>query len=114
MSTGSTRQPWNNADYFITEGSSCADQNRAGLRRADAHPRGGRDRPQARHGTESIGRLCGRAARQTVAVLGLTFKPNIDAMCEARSIPRITALQDMGAKVRAYDPVGLEQVTGGM
>jgi UDPglucose 6-dehydrogenase len=44
----------------------------------------------------------------------LTFKPNIDAMCEARSIPRITALQDMGAKVRAYDPVGLEQVTGGM
>jgi UDPglucose 6-dehydrogenase len=30
-------------------------------------------------------------------------------MREAPSIPLITALQDMGAKVRAYDPVGMEQ-----
>jgi UDPglucose 6-dehydrogenase len=42
-------------------------------------------------------------------VLGLTFKPNTDDMREAPSIPLITALQDMGAKVRAYDPVGMEQ-----
>ena len=46
---------------------------------------------------------------KTVAVLGLTFKPNTDDMREAPSIPLITALQDMGAKVRAYDPVGMEQ-----
>jgi UDPglucose 6-dehydrogenase len=46
---------------------------------------------------------------KTIAVLGLTFKPNTDDMREAPSIPLITALQDMGAKVRAYDPVGMEQ-----
>ena len=42
-------------------------------------------------------------------MLGLTFKPNTDDMRDAPSIPLITALQDMGAKVRAYDPVGMEQ-----
>src|ERR1700756_5788658 len=46
---------------------------------------------------------------KTVAVLGLTFKPNTDDMREAPSIPLITALQDMGAIVRAYDPVGMAQ-----
>jgi UDPglucose 6-dehydrogenase len=46
---------------------------------------------------------------KTVAVLGLTFKPNTDDMREAPSVPLITALQDMGAKIRAYDPVGMEQ-----
>jgi UDPglucose 6-dehydrogenase len=46
---------------------------------------------------------------KTVAVLGLTFKPNTDDMREAPSIPLITALQDMGAKVRVYDPVGMDQ-----
>jgi len=45
---------------------------------------------------------------KTIAVLGLTFKPNTDDMREAPSIPLITALQDMGAKVRAYDPQGME------
>jgi UDPglucose 6-dehydrogenase len=53
---------------------------------------------------------CGGNVRgKTVAVLGLTFKPNTDDMREAPSIPLITALQDMGAKVRVYDPVGMEQ-----
>jgi UDPglucose 6-dehydrogenase len=46
---------------------------------------------------------------KTVAVLGLTFKPNTDDMREAPSIPLIMALQDMGVKVRVYDPVGMEQ-----
>jgi UDPglucose 6-dehydrogenase len=46
---------------------------------------------------------------KTVAVLGLTFKPNTDDMREAPSIPLITALHDMGARVQAYDPVGMEQ-----
>jgi len=53
--------------------------------------------------------LGGELRGKTVAVLGLTFKPNTDDMREAPSIPLITALQDMGAKVRAYDPVGMEQ-----
>jgi UDP-glucose/GDP-mannose dehydrogenase family, UDP binding domain len=46
---------------------------------------------------------------KTVAFFGLTFKPNTDDMREAPSIPLIMALQDLGAKVRAYDPVGMEQ-----
>ena len=46
---------------------------------------------------------------KTIAVLGLTFKPMTDDMREAPSIPLITALQDMGAVVRAYDPAGMEQ-----
>jgi UDPglucose 6-dehydrogenase len=46
---------------------------------------------------------------KTVAVLGLTFKPNTDDMRDAPSIALITALQDMGAKVRVYDPIGMDQ-----
>jgi UDPglucose 6-dehydrogenase len=51
----------------------------------------------------------GQLRGKTVGVLGLTFKPNTDDMREAPSIPLITALQDMGAKVRVYDPVGMQQ-----
>jgi UDPglucose 6-dehydrogenase len=50
----------------------------------------------------------GNLRGKIVAVLGLTFKPNTDDMREAPSIPVVTALQDMGAKVRAFDPVGME------
>jgi UDPglucose 6-dehydrogenase len=46
---------------------------------------------------------------KTIAILGLTFKPNTDDVREAPSVALITALQDMGARVRAYDPVGMEQ-----
>ena len=46
---------------------------------------------------------------KTIAMLGLTFKPNTDDMREAPSISIITALQDMGAKVQAFDPAGMDQ-----
>jgi UDPglucose 6-dehydrogenase len=46
---------------------------------------------------------------KTIAVLGLTFKPDTDDMREAPSIPLITGLLDFGAKVKAHDPVGMEQ-----
>jgi UDPglucose 6-dehydrogenase len=46
---------------------------------------------------------------KTIAVLGLTFKPNTDDMRESPSIPIIVGLQDMGANVRVFDPVGMEQ-----
>jgi len=65
-----------------------------------------RKRAMARKVSAALG---GDVRGKTVAVLGLTFKPNTDDMREAPSIPLITALQDMGAKVRAYDPVGMEQ-----
>ncbi|MGY3604947.1 UDP-glucose/GDP-mannose dehydrogenase family protein [Bradyrhizobium sp. Leo121] len=53
--------------------------------------------------------LGGSLRGKTVALLGLTFKPNTDDMRESPSIPLITALQDLGAKIRAYDPEGIEQ-----
>ncbi|TCR62612.1 UDP-glucose/GDP-mannose dehydrogenase family protein [Bosea sp. BK604] len=52
---------------------------------------------------------CGGSVRgKTIAVLGLTFKPNTDDMREAPSIAIITALQDAGARIRAYDPEGAD------
>jgi UDPglucose 6-dehydrogenase len=57
--------------------------------------------------------ICGGNVRgHTIAVLGLTFKPNTDDMRDAPSIAVITALQDAGAKVRAYDPAGMKQAKG--
>jgi UDPglucose 6-dehydrogenase len=53
--------------------------------------------------------LGGNLRGRKIAVLGLTFKPNTDDMRDAPSIPLITALLDMGAAVRAYDPIGMEQ-----
>jgi UDPglucose 6-dehydrogenase len=59
---------------------------------------------------EKVSAALGRELRgKTVAVLGLTFKPNTDDMREAPSIPLIAALQKQGASVRAYDPAGMEQ-----
>jgi UDPglucose 6-dehydrogenase len=64
-----------------------------------------RKRAMARKVASAVGNLRGK----TIAVLGLTFKPNTDDMREAPSIPLVTALQDFGARVRAYDPAGMEQ-----
>jgi UDPglucose 6-dehydrogenase len=64
-----------------------------------------RTRGMARKVAGAVGDLRGK----TIAVLGLTFKPNTDDMREAPSIPLVTALLDFGARVRAYDPVGVEQ-----
>lgn len=53
---------------------------------------------------------CGGSVRdKTIAILGLTFKPNTDDMRDAPSIAIATALQDAGAHVRGYDPEGMEQ-----
>ena len=53
---------------------------------------------------------CGGSIRgKTIAVLGLTFKPNTDDMRDAPSLSVIAALQDAGARVRAYDPEGMDQ-----
>jgi UDPglucose 6-dehydrogenase len=45
---------------------------------------------------------------KTVALLGLTFKPNTDDMRESPAISIVQGLQDGGAKVRAFDPEGME------
>ena len=45
---------------------------------------------------------------KTIAVLGLTFKPETDDMRDAPSLPIVSRLAEEGAHIRAYDPVGNE------
>lgn len=45
---------------------------------------------------------------KTIGLLGLAFKPNTDDMRNAPSIELIQALQKEGAKIKAYDPKGME------
>ena len=56
-----------------------------------------------------VAALDGSIRGKTIAVLGLTFKPNTDDTRDSPAIPLITALHDLGAKVRSYDPAGMEQ-----
>lgn len=42
----------------------------------------------------------------TIAVLGLTFKPNTDDLREAPSLTNIPILLEDGAKIKAFDPIG--------
>ena len=58
---------------------------------------------------EKIIKACGGVVNgKTIAVLGLTFKPNTDDMRESPSLDIVSGLQDAGAKIRAFDPEGME------
>jgi UDPglucose 6-dehydrogenase len=46
---------------------------------------------------------------KTVAVLGVTFKPNTDDMRESPALDILPALLSVGARVRAYDPEGMHE-----
>jgi len=65
-----------------------------------------RKRAMARKVVQALG---GSVRGKTIAVLGLTFKPNTDDTRDSPAIPLITALHDLGAIVRGYDPAGMEQ-----
>jgi UDPglucose 6-dehydrogenase len=58
---------------------------------------------------EKIERAFGGVAGKTVAVLGLTFKPNTDDMRDAPSLVIVPWLKKRGAKLRAYDPEGMTE-----
>jgi len=58
-------------------------------------------------GRKIVKAMGGDARGKTVALLGLTFKPNTDDMRDAPSIAIVQALEDAGAKVVAYDPEGM-------
>ena len=51
----------------------------------------------------------GSVSGKTIAVLGLTFKPNTDDMRDSPSLDIIPALQAAGAAVRAFDPEGADE-----
>lgn len=63
-----------------------------------------RKRKMALKVLEAVG---GEVDGLTIAVLGLTFKPDTDDMREAPSVPLIETLQRFGATIRAHDPVGM-------
>ena len=51
----------------------------------------------------------GSVRGKTVAIFGLTFKPETDDMRDAPSIPIVGRLAEDGAHIRAFDPAGMEQ-----
>ncbi len=64
------------------------------------------DRTKARMANKIASLVPGGLAAKTVAVLGVTFKPNTDDMREAPSLTILPALQAQGARVVATDPQG--------
>jgi UDPglucose 6-dehydrogenase len=71
------------------------------LRVNDARKRGMADRVVAACG--------GAVAGKALAVLGLTFKPNTDDMRDSPSLAFLPLLRAAGARVRAFDPEGMEE-----
>ncbi|MGK2910252.1 MAG: UDP-glucose dehydrogenase family protein [Sphingobium sp.] len=59
-------------------------------------------------GRKVIAAMGGDVRGKTVALLGLTFKPNTDDMRDSPAIAITQTLEDAGATVRAYDPEGME------
>jgi UDPglucose 6-dehydrogenase len=64
-----------------------------------------RKRAMARRVAKAMG---GLVRGKTVAILGLTFKPETDDMRDSASITIIQALVDQGCLIRAYDPEGMD------
>ncbi len=59
---------------------------------------------------ERIVSVCGGSIEgSTIAILGLTFKPNTDDMRDSPSLDIVPGLQERGAKIRAFDPAGMNE-----
>ena len=56
-----------------------------------------------------IDALDGNLKGKTIAVLGLTFKPNTDDMRDAPALDIVSTLQAEGARIRAFDPEGMNE-----
>jgi len=63
-----------------------------------------------RNMAEKVIAACGGSVDgKTIAILGLTFKPNTDDMRDAPSLDIVPALQQAGASIRAFDPEGMNE-----
>jgi UDPglucose 6-dehydrogenase len=65
------------------------------------------NRERAGHFVDLISKALNPLAGRSVAVLGLAFKPNTDDMREAKSVEVVERLLELGASIRAYDPVAM-------
>ena len=70
------------------------------------------DARKAGMGVRVIQAAGGSVRGKTVAVLGLTFKPETDDMRDSPSLPVVWRLAEDGARIRAFDPEGMEQARG--
>ena len=66
------------------------------------------NRERASHLVDTMAKALGPLDDQTIAVLGLAFKPNTDDMREAKSLEVIHLLDAAGARIRAYDPAAMD------
>lgn len=63
-----------------------------------------------KHMASRVIAACGGSVQGlTLAVLGVTFKPNTDDMRDAPSLDIIPMLQEVGATIRAFDPAGMKE-----
>jgi UDPglucose 6-dehydrogenase len=67
---------------------------------------------QMKRMVDKIGAAIGGARGRTVAVLGLSFKPNTDDLRAAPALTIIAGLRRRGARVRAFDPVAMPRASG--
>jgi UDPglucose 6-dehydrogenase len=58
---------------------------------------------------KKIEKLVESVAGKTIAVLGLSFKPETDDMREAPSIEIIRGLVERGASIRVFDPAAMQE-----
>jgi UDPglucose 6-dehydrogenase len=66
------------------------------------------NKERAAHLADTMRKALGPLDDKTISVLGLAFKPNTDDMREAKSLEVIRLLHASGARVRAYDPVAMD------
>ena len=85
-----------------------AEQNGSPLRIIEAVDQVNEDRKRAM-AQKIIDAFGGDVSGKTIAVLGVTFKPNTDDMRESPSLDILPALQKAGASLRAHDPEGMEE-----
>jgi len=67
------------------------------------------DRRKERMADKIIAACGGKVAGKTLAVLGLTFKPNTDDMRDSPSLAILPRLVAAGATIRAFDPEGMDE-----